>query len=161
MCCGLLLALGNILIAESFRYDRDERHLYVGDSFYERVAKDRSYEQAIIFPKEGNIIEFMRSLNKLLQFVEAKNRDDDAPKGPIKIGCGHVTSSVDGKEILLAVKHLFLDILSGKVPIVHSEEKRGEEFSTWREDGEPRFSVAAPRRIMLAAQQAWGGIKLL
>lgn len=137
-------------------YDDRERHLYVGDTLYERVAKDKSYEQAILFPKEGNIVDYLSSLNKLLLFVETKNNDDSANKGPVKIGCGHVTSSVDGKEILLAVRQLFLDIVQGKVPIVGTEEKRGEVYATWKEDGEPRFSVTAPKRIMQDAKQNWG-----
>ena len=135
-------------------YDQDERHLFVGDSFYERVAKDKLYEQAIIFPKEGNFIDYMQSLEKLLAFVDEKNAHAD--KSRVKVGCGHITSSVDGSEILLAVKQLFLNIIAGKVPIVKSEEKRGEEFVLWREDGEPRFSVAAPKRLVLDVRNALG-----
>lgn len=138
-------------------YDQDERHLYVGDSFYERVAQDKSYEQAILFPREGSIIAYLESLTKLLEFIEAKNADEDAHKGLLRVGCGHVTSSVNAKEILLAVRKLFSNILTDKVPVVKREEKRGEEFLTWREDAEPRFSVEAPKRIMLDAQQALDG----
>lgn len=133
-------------------YDEQERHLYVGDSFYERVAKNNSYQQAIIFPKEGNWVHFMQSLEKLLRFVEEKNEEPD--KASVSIGCGHVTSSVDGVEILLLVRQLFQDIIAGKVPIVFSEEKRGEQFVLWRLAGEPRFSVAAPKRLALEAAKA-------
>lgn len=133
-------------------YDEQERHLYVGDSFYERVAKDGSYEQPIIFPKEGNWVHYMQSLEKLLRFVKAKNEEPD--KSPVKIGCGHVTSSVDGVEILLLVRQLFKDIIADKVPIVHSSEKRGEEFVLWKTAGEPRFSVAAPKRLAKEATNA-------
>lgn len=133
-------------------YDKQERHLYVGDTFYERAAKDKSYEQAILFPNEGNIVDYMRSLDKLLSFIDAKNADDEAQKGPIKIGCGHVTASIEAKGILLAVKKLFVNILNEKVPVVKREEKRGEHFLTWREEGEPRFSVAAPEKIMVDAR---------
>ncbi|KAL6717864.1 hypothetical protein ACLMJK_003949 [Lecanora helva] len=134
-------------------YDRQERHLYVGDSFCERVANDRSYEQAILFPKEGNILKYIDSLKRLLEFVEAKNTDPKADRGTVKISCGHVTSSVEAKEILLAVQSLVVDILSNKVLIVKSEEKRDEEYVTWRGSEEPRFSVEAPKRIMLDALQ--------
>ena len=134
-------------------YDIQERSLFVGDSFYERVAKDKSYEQAILFPKEGNVVDYVDSLKKLHVFVDTKNNDDDAHKGPLKIGCGHITSSVDARGILLGVEKLFQDILEDKVPVVRREQKRGEEVFTWREDGEPRFSVTAPERIMLDAQQ--------
>ncbi|MCJ1459586.1 hypothetical protein MMC28_009965 [Mycoblastus sanguinarius] len=136
-------------------YDEEERHLYVGDTLYERVAVDKSYEQAILFPKEGNLTEYMQSLEKLIGFVKEKN--SEPCKSPVTIGCGHVTSAVDGMEILLAVRQLFFDIIAEKVPIVHSEEKRGEEFVLWREDGEPRFSVAAPLRLAIDARkdQQW------
>ena len=136
-------------------YDESERHLYVGDSFYQRVAEDESYEQAILFPKEGNISDYLASLDKLITFVDAKNADETASRDSLKIGCGHVTSSVDAKEILLAVQKLFVNILKDKVPIVQREEKRGEEWVTWRENGEPRFSVAAPKRIMVDAKQSF------
>ena len=136
-------------------YDQQERHLFVGDSFYERLARDGSYEQAILFPKEGNIIEYQKSLDKLLSFVEAENTGDNAHKAQLRVGCGHVTSSVDAKEILLAVRKLFSDILEGLVPIIQKEQKRGEEYVTWRQVGEPRFSVTAPRRIVDDAQQAF------
>ena len=119
-------------------FDEEERHLYVGDSFYERVAKDDSYEQPIIFPKEGNWVDYMQSLEKLIQFVEKKNKEHGAA---VNIGCGHVTSSVDGMEILLSVRQLFRDTIAGKVPIVHVEEKRGEEFVLWKANGMSKFSV--------------------
>ncbi|KAL9075514.1 MAG: hypothetical protein Q9161_001586 [Pseudevernia consocians] len=133
-------------------YDEHERCLYVGDSFYERVAKDNSYEQPILFSKEGNWVHYMQSLEKLLQFVEEKNEESD--KAPVRIGSGHVTSSVDGVEILLVVRQLFWDIIARKVPIVHSKEQRGEEFVLWKAAGEPRFSVAAPKRLALEAAKA-------
>ena len=133
-------------------YDEQERHLYVGDSFYERVAEDKSYEQPIIFPKEGNWVHYMQSLEKLLRFVEKKNNEPG--KAPVRIGCGHVTSSVDGVQILLNVRQLFQDIIAGKLPIESSEEKRGEEFVLWKAAGEPIFSVAAPKRLALEAARA-------
>ena len=135
-------------------YDQEERHLYVGDSFYERVAQDKSYKQAILFPEAGSIIDYVKSLDKLLDFIEAKNSYDDAHKGPLRVGCGHVTSSVDAREILLDVRRLFSDILAERIPVIHRKEKRGEEFWIWREEGEPRFSVEAPKRIVLEAQQS-------
>ena len=133
-------------------YDEKERHLYVGDSFYERVAKDKVYEQPIIFPKEGNITNYMQSLERLISFVDAKNAEPG--RAQVKIGCGHVTSSVDGGEILTAVQRLFLDIIAGKVPIVESKEKRGEEHVLWREDGEPQFSVLAPKRLVMDVRES-------
>jgi len=135
-------------------YDPEERHLFVGDSFYERVAADKSYEQAILFPKEGSLVDYMKSVDKLAAFVQEKNSEPGKP--PVKIGCGHVTSAVDGREILLAVKEFFVGILGGEVPIVESEQKRGEEYATYKEEGEPRFSMTAPKRLVLDASKVVG-----
>ena len=132
-------------------YDEQERHLYVGDSFYERMAKDKSYEQAIIFPKEGNLIDYMDSVRKLLVFVDEQNKETDKP--PVKIGCGHVTSSVEGKETLLAVQKYFQDVIAGLVPVKQVSERRGEETILWQEDGEPRFSLSAPKRLIVDARK--------
>ncbi|MCJ1272969.1 hypothetical protein MMC21_000758 [Puttea exsequens] len=138
-------------------YDHQERHMFVGDSFYERVVRDRSYEQAIMFPKEGNLVDYMRSLDKMIAFVKAKNAEPGKP--PVKIGCGHITAAVDGREILLTVKKLFIDLITGKVPIVQSEHRRGEEYATWKEKGSPRFSVTAPRRLVQDASKVMKVIK--
>ena len=134
-------------------YDQEERHLYVGDSFYEREARDKSYEQAIIFPREGNLIDFMYSLRKLQHFTENRDWDRGHEDKPVKISCGHVSTNVRGIEILDAVKHMFLDVIDGKVPIIHQEEKRGETFVTFKAQGHPRFSVATPKRLVEDAQR--------
>ena len=127
-------------------YDASERHLYVGDSFYERVAKGRAYTQAIIFPPQGNVSEYMKSLEKLVKFVDEKN--GESSKSRVKIGCGHVTSDVDGAEILTAVHEYFNSVLDGKIPVKQSVERGGYVFDWWQEDGEPRFSLYAPRFLV-------------
>ncbi|MCJ1313695.1 hypothetical protein MMC25_007374 [Agyrium rufum] len=108
-------------------WDEDERYLYVGDSFYERVAFGGEYEQAIIFPGDGSLIDYLVSLDKLQAFVEHKSEEKD--KRRIRIGCGHVTSSADGSDILTSVKSFFGDVLDGSVPIKHTDMKRGENGS--------------------------------
>ena len=132
-------------------YDEEERHLYVGDSFYEREARDKSYTQAIIFPADGDLIEYMASLDKMLRFIEEKNAEDG--KTAVKIGCGHTTCSVDGLEILLAVQKYFWDLLKGSIPLKSEKEKRGELIGLWQEDGEPRFSLEAPQRLVADARK--------
>ena len=128
-------------------YDPEERFLFVGDSFYERVAADKSYEQAILFPKEGSLVDYMKSLDKLIEFVEDKNAEPG--QTAIRIGCGHITSAADGLEILNAVKGFFVDILDGKVPVVASEFKRGEEYEVYMPlRGAQRFSMSAPKRLV-------------
>lgn len=133
-------------------FDDRARHLYVGDSFYERVAKDKSYEQAILFPKEGNLIHFMQSLDKLIHFLSRKDAEEG--KDPIKIACGHITSAAPGKDILVTVKTVFSDLLKGNVPIVSSMIKRGEQYHVWKSHGDTRFSIEAPLRLVQDARQA-------
>ena len=135
-------------------YDEDERHLYVGDSFYERVARDKSYTQPIIFPAEGDVIDFMGSLEKMIRFVREKNSEDDKPA--VKIGCGHITCSVDGLNILLETRTYFRRVIDDDVPIKQEEEKREELFALWQEDGNPRFSLLAQKRLIGDARQHFG-----
>lgn len=133
-------------------YDTSERHLYVGDSFYQRVAEDGSYEQAILFPKEGNWIHYLASLQKLRQFVESENqREPD--EAAVRVGCGHVTSDASAMVMLVEVESFFRRILAGKVPIVKEESKRGEVYATWKEDGPSRYSVEAPIRLAHEARR--------
>ncbi|KAK5139419.1 hypothetical protein LTR04_003599, partial [Oleoguttula sp. CCFEE 6159] len=139
-------------------YDAAERRLYVGDSLYERGA----HGMPIIFPREGEWVDFLASLAKMLDFVRARNAEaGDAAgiadecvlvPGRVRVACAHATSDVDAEEILLAVAALFAAILHDRVPVVESVEHRGEVVDLWMEDTgegeeEVRFSVRAPRRL--------------
>ncbi len=132
-------------------YDGQERWLFVGDTFYERFNADLKAEIPIIFPKEGNWVEVMASLEKMLDFV--RHRNAEPGKDRVRIGCGHITSDVDGEEILLAVKGFFWDVVHGKVPVTETKEMRGEPVDLWKENGHPRFSVRAPRRLVDEARR--------
>lgn len=132
-------------------YDVEERHLYIGDTFYERLAKDGSYVTPILFPQEGNVIEYMCTVDKLLDFVLARNAEPGKP--PVKLGCGHITSSVDGEEILHSVRKYFWDLIGGKIPVKSAGAKRGEIYDLWQDDAEPRFSVDGPRRLVTDARR--------
>ncbi|KAI4155327.1 MAG: hypothetical protein LQ340_001065 [Diploschistes diacapsis] len=135
-------------------YDPEERHLYVGDSFNDRLSEDGTYAQPIMFPEDGNLVDFMASLVKMQQFVRSKN--EDAGKARIKVGCGHTTSSKDAANNLDEVHAFFEDVIKGKVPVKHSIEKRGLTFHLWQEGGAPRFSVEAPRILVEHARKHFG-----
>lgn len=135
-------------------YDEAEAHLFVGDSFYERVATDKSYTQAIVFPEHGDIIEYMHSLAKMIEFVKRKNAEHG--RSIVKIGCGHITSSVDAQDILDSVQQWFRNIIDDRIPIKETLQRRGEICDLWHEDGDPRFSLLAPRRLMDEAREHWG-----
>ena len=132
-------------------YDEQERWLFVGDTFYERFNADLKAEIPIIFPTEGNWVEVIASLEKMLDFVRGKNAECE--KNRVKIGCGHITSEVDGEEILLAVGEFFWNVVYGKVPVTETKEIRGELVDLWKEKGHPRFSVRGPRRLVDEARK--------
>lgn len=132
-------------------YDEQERWLFVGDTFYERFNHDLKAEIPIIFPAEGNWLEVMASLEKMLEFV--RNENAETGKDRVRIGCGHITSDVDGEEILLAVRNFFWDVVQRKVPVIETEEMRGEPVDLWKEKGNPRFSVPGPRRLVDKARR--------
>ncbi|KAI9877340.1 MAG: hypothetical protein M1830_000568 [Pleopsidium flavum] len=132
-------------------YDEQERWLFVGDTFYERINEDLKAEIPIIFPLEGDWVDVTTTLDKLLGFVRTKNADSG--KERVKIACGHITSNVDGEEILVAVQDLFWNIVMAKVPVKETKTMRGELVDLWKEDGQPRFSVRGPRRLVEEARR--------
>jgi len=148
-------------------YDHEEMHLYVGDSFY-REGKE---VMPIIFPKEGNMIEWIFAMQKLAVFVRTENaRDAEAaalheedsewvtvPRR-VLVSCGHQTVAVDGEEILAELEAFSYRALLGKVPVVKSTELLGEMFYTWRETDKKRtpMSITAPIRLMRDCRQFFG-----
>ena len=132
-------------------YDVEERHLYVGDSFYDRVSEDGSYTQPIIFPPHGDLVTYMASLDKLLQFVEQENQK--AGKIPVKVGCGHTTSSADARSTITEVQVFFWDVFKRRIPVKSSTETHGIIFDLWEDDGSPRFSLQAPRVLVERARK--------
>lgn len=132
-------------------YDHDERHLYVGDSFYEE-GKDG---MPIIWSGYGNWIEWTFNMQKLLSFVRSQNGEEArsvrgwelVPKR-VKISCAHQTTSVDGEQIIEDLKKRFSRILTGQTPVIKSSSIMGETVDTWRDDGKDvKFSFQAPRRL--------------
>ncbi|KAK7713153.1 hypothetical protein SLS57_007483 [Botryosphaeria dothidea] len=150
-------------------YDHHERSLYVGDSFYERGPD----AMPIIFPKEGNWVDYVASLAKLLRFVKHENEymladalndysDFYGVCRRVKLGCGHVTAQADAEEILEAVFALFERILAGNVPVRRSDSYRDEVYDTWMDGGEEaRFAVRAPRRLAEEARKQLGDRAML
>lgn len=139
-------------------YDSTERHLYVGDTLYE--LRSPFVSTPIIFPPEGDWIDYMQSLHTIHSFVKEQNRKH--PSAPrVKIGCAHITFSVDGEEIVAEVQALFVRIIEGKVPVIASIEERGETCDLWMENPAARYSVRAPRRLVETARKFFGEHKEL
>ncbi|KAI9047608.1 hypothetical protein LZ554_008321 [Drepanopeziza brunnea f. sp. 'monogermtubi'] len=157
-------------------YDIDEHHLYVGDTFYERkrampipelpdnasqVPSVADIQGAIIFPEEGgNWIQFMSSLDVLLSFILHQNTElrrrhgrshDSAPR--VKVGCEHLTHDGDAENMIHEVRGLFERIISDKVPVRSSQEKRGIVHDFWLEHTDSHYSVMAPRHLAEEARE--------
>lgn len=148
-------------------YDHYEMHLSCGDSFYEE-GED---EMPIIFPKEGNLVEWVFSMQKLAVFVRSENaraakeaeegEDEDGwvavPKR-VMVSCAHQTSKADGEEILAALEKFAARVYGGQVPVVRKEVWHGEAFYWWRDaegEGDEKFrmSIKAPARLMDEARR--------
>ena len=131
-------------------YDSTERHLYVGDSFYE--LRSPYVSTPIIFPSEGNWIEYMHSLRILDAFIKEKNSNHESASR-LKIGCGHITFSVDAADIVAEVQAMFVSIIQGKVSVISSTVEGGEACDLWMKGPEAKFSVQAPRRLAEVARR--------
>jgi len=143
-------------------YDHGESYLFVGDSFYEE-GRDG---MPVLWPKEGNLVEWYFSMLKLQGFVRAENaqlaKGTDCEDGEgwvtlakrVKIGCGHQTASVDGEEILERLLVFWWRVLKGEVPVASTSMWHGEVTDWWREpNGKSKVSFKAPRRLMEEARK--------
>ncbi|XPS73741.1 hypothetical protein M3J07_005867 [Ascochyta lentis] len=133
-------------------YDEDERALYVGDSLYERESMEsrcspwgREAPAPILFPSEGDLTEWWRSVHVLLGFVGEKNKM--VGRGRVTLSPGHVSVGVDAVVCLLGVNGFMARVLRGDVEVQEQPEKRGERFGSWVEEG-GRFSLGAPLRVV-------------
>lgn len=116
-------------------WDEGERVLYVGDTLYEWAH--------IIFPSEGSIIEWIRSVNVLIELVGPEEA---------KICCGHVTAGRPAQEVLLSVQAFMEDVISGKEAVRKRFEKRGEISVEYAQEG-MRFSLVCPERLVSEARE--------
>lgn len=155
-------------------YDIEEHHLYVGDTFYERRRKRDpddndglpEIEQAIEFPLEGNLIDYMSSLELIISFVSFQNatlkrqweeEGEVGEKPRVLVGCGHMTVAADAEEMTREVQELFWKIIEGRLGRGRSVVKRGVEYGYWVEGEGARYAVEAPRRLVEEARRHFGG----
>lgn len=119
-------------------FDEDERALYVGDAFYEAPAP-------ILFPSEGVLADWWRSVDVLIAFVAERNGEGSMQR--VTLSAGHVTAGVDAMACLIDVKGFMKRVLRGEVVCEEQRMKRGERFGMWSEEG-GRFSLGAPLRVV-------------
>jgi glyoxylase-like metal-dependent hydrolase (beta-lactamase superfamily II) len=138
-------------------YDHDEMHLYVGDSFYEAGQDD----MPIIWPADGNMIEWVFSMRKLISLVESENlrasaTEDEADEDGwtqvsrrVKTGSGHQTYAADGMEVLERLWDVWWRTVRAEVPVVKKQVLWGDAWFTWREkDMKSGMYFKAPARLM-------------
>jgi glyoxylase-like metal-dependent hydrolase (beta-lactamase superfamily II) len=118
-------------------FDEEERALYVGDSLYEAPVP-------ILFPSEGNLADWWRSVDLLIAFVMEKNEVQSEKR--VTLSAGHVTVGVDALGCLTEAKEFMKRVLRDEVSFEEQPLKRGEPFGQWQEDG--RFSLGAPLRVI-------------
>ncbi|OCH94450.1 Metallo-hydrolase/oxidoreductase [Obba rivulosa] len=120
-------------------WDEDEKMLYVGDTLYE-------YEP-IIFPNEGNIVQWLWSVNMLIDLVWRTPLPESA-----MINCGHRTAMRPALDVLRTTKAFMLDVLAGKEKIHRRETRRGIEYVEYVQPGQ-RYRLICPERLILEARE--------
>lgn len=119
-------------------FDDEERVLYVGDALYESPAP-------ILFPSEGDLDEWWRSVDMLIEFVKEKNAVEGVRK--VTLSAGHITVGEDALACLTEAKTFVKSVLKDEVHFEEQSMKRGERFGYWSEEG-GRFSLGAPLRVV-------------
>ena len=122
-------------------WDAGEHMLYVGDTLYEW--------EPIIFPVEGSITAWLKSVDELLQLI---NDEEAGGVKKVKISCGHVTAGQSAREVVTGAKAFIVDVLKERQPVRHRSERRGEAFVEFAQEGH-RFSLACPERLIQEARQ--------
>ena len=139
-------------------YDRSEMWLYVGDTLYESSGDGGG--ESIVFPPDGNLVEWVVSLRKLLVLVRSENAKaeekaavESSDEGwemvakRVRLGAGHVTHSADAEEIIKKVDQFFYQILQKKIPVVKKEYRWNDAYYTWTQEGWG-LSMRAPPRLV-------------
>ena len=123
-------------------WDAKERMLYVGDTVYEW--------EPIIFPPEGDIVQWFETMDYLIEFVT--NEERSLGRNPVKINAGHDTSMVGALEVLEQGKTFLADVISGKERVKKRTIVDGVTLVSYaRKDG--RFSLRCPEKLVLDARE--------
>ena len=119
-------------------WDEEEAMLYVGDTLYEWAP--------IIFPIEGSIVEWFKTMDDLIAFVKASGKADRA-----KVNCGHKTAGVSALEVLQTARAFVADVVEGREEVKSRMTKRGEEHVAYAQAG-GRYSLLCPARLVREAK---------
>lgn len=128
-------------------WDDQEKMLYVGDTLYEW--------EPIIFPLEGDIVQWFTSMDFLISFVRQVEGVDTmvSQNGQVKINAGHDTSMGDALDVLLQARSFLQDVIAGREEVKHRDVIRGIKTVTYaRKDG--RFSLRTPESLIDDARKS-------
>ncbi|KAJ4211593.1 hypothetical protein NW759_012504 [Fusarium solani] len=117
-------------------WDHQERFLFVGDSIYEWAA--------ILFPREGNVTTYSKTIGKMKKLVQGWNQergttDSEALALRVRMACGHNTRNEDALELLEEVDRVLLAAVEQRIQPIDKGINR-EEQSELYEDGNGRIS---------------------
>ncbi|KAF9043925.1 beta-lactamase-like protein [Panaeolus papilionaceus] len=110
-------------------YDWEEGMLYVGDTLYE--------DEPIIFPKEGSIVTWFKSMEFLVGFTRERNTELERD-GRLEtlINAGHCTARKPALEVLTSTVSFMRDVVSRKERVVEYKQESG------------RYSLRCPERLV-------------
>jgi glyoxylase-like metal-dependent hydrolase (beta-lactamase superfamily II) len=121
----------------------EDKMLFVGDTLYEYAPT--------IFPPQGDIVDWLGSMDKLREYVKEKMAGSLGKDQFVTINCGHVTAGQPALEVLEEMQDFMEKVLGGKVPRSAEESKGGEKYLTY--GGTGRFLVTCPERLILEARE--------
>ncbi|KAI9000581.1 beta-lactamase-like protein [Trametes punicea] len=120
-------------------WDEGEGMLYVGDTTYQWAP--------IIFPNEGSIVAWLKSVDKLISLVV------ESPTGEmVKINCGHTTAMEPAVDVLRSTRAFMMDVLEGREKVRSRMTRRGEVFVEYAQEG-GRYSLICPERLVREARE--------
>lgn len=137
-------------------YDHAERHLFVGDSVY--TSGDEG--MPIIFPSEGDLVTYIRSMQMLISFVKTQNAASLAGGDGrrVRIACGHVDCDADAGKMLSTVLAFVNCVVDGKIPVAERSMRRGEETLLFWWNDRKDYGLRLPSRLLTAARElGWQG----
>lgn len=119
-------------------WDDVDKMLYVGDTLYEF--------EPIIFPNEGSIVEWLSSVDMLVEYVLGTSSPQSA-----MINCGHRTTMRPALDVLRTTKDFMLDVVAGKEEIRRRERRGDVEYVEYLQHG-GRYRLICPERLVLEAR---------
>lgn len=126
-------------------WDEEEYMLYVGDTVYERSA--------IIFPREGDVVQWFASIDKMMTLVEKANRESQerGTKQRVLINAGHDTTAADAYDVLNEARTFMISVLMGKEERKWQGKVHGV-VNVYYQRADKRFSLRCPLALLKNAQ---------